>query len=82
MLKAVESAQKSSEGTAMENAKQIPIQSVSLDIWDKKYCLKTKTGEHVDKSMDDSYARVARALADVETTEGKRQEWQIGRAHV
>ncbi|MEQ1767931.1 MAG: ribonucleotide reductase N-terminal alpha domain-containing protein, partial [Methylotenera sp.] len=50
-------------------------QAVSLDIWDKKYRLKTKSGEHVDADMDASYARVARALADVETTEAKREEW-------
>jgi ribonucleoside-diphosphate reductase alpha chain len=50
------------------------MQSVSLDIWDKKYRLKTKQGEHIDQNMDDSYSRVARALADVEE-EGKRAEW-------
>lgn len=71
MLKAVESA-----STAQANSeKEISIQPVSLDIWDKKYRLKTKTGEHVDADMDASYARVARALADVETSEEKRAEW-------
>jgi ribonucleoside-diphosphate reductase alpha chain len=71
MLKAVESATESKQGSE----KEISIQSVSLDIWDKKYRLKTKTGEHVDADIDASYARVARALADVETTEEKRAEW-------
>lgn len=71
MLKAVKSATKSQLGSE----KEIPIQPVSLDIWDKKYRLKTKTGEHVDADIDASYARVARALADVETTEEKRVEW-------
>ena len=75
MLKAVESAEKSSAGAKGEASKEIPMQSVSLDIWDKKYCLKTKTGEKVDQSIDDSYARVAKALADVETTEEKQKEW-------
>lgn len=75
MLKAVESAGKSSAGAKGEASKEIPMQSVSVDIWDKKYCLKTKTGEPVDKSIDDSYARVAKALADVETTEEKQKEW-------
>ena len=71
MLKAVESA-----STSQANSeKEISIQPVSLDIWDKKYRLKTKSGEHVDADMDASYARVARALADVETTEEKRAEW-------
>ena len=67
MLQAV----KSSEEAAQQ---EVPMQSVSLDIWDKKYRLKTKQGEHIDQNMDDSYSRVARALADVEE-EGKRAEW-------
>ena len=71
MLKAVEQKKVLSEGVAVE----IPVQPVSLDIWDKKYRLKTKAGEHVDQDMDDSYSRVARALADVETTEAKKAEW-------
>lgn len=71
MLKAVESA-----STSQANSeKEISIQPVSLDIWDKKYRLKTKSGEHVDADMDASYARVARALADVETSDEKRAEW-------
>ncbi|MEY3171262.1 MAG: hypothetical protein RJA27_342 [Pseudomonadota bacterium] len=53
---------------------EIPIQDVSLDIWDKKYRLKSKQGEHVDKDIDDSFIRVARALADVEIP-AKREEW-------
>ena len=44
----------------------IPFQEASLDIWDKKYRLTAKDGSPVDKSMDDTYKRVARALADVE----------------
>ena len=73
MLQAV----KTSEEAAMleNNQKEVPMQSVSLDIWDKKYRLKTKQGDHVDQSMDDSYSRVARALADVEE-ENKRAEWR------
>lgn len=67
MLQAV----KSSEEAAQQ---EVPMQSVSLDIWDKKYRLKTKQGEHIDQNMDDSYSRVARALADVEE-ESKRAEW-------
>lgn len=76
MLKVVEPASKSSENQAAENAAtDIAFQSVSLDIWDKKYRLKAKNGDHVDHNIDDSYSRVARALADVETTEEKRHEW-------
>ena len=72
MLKAVESAKKSASASDVQ---EIPMQDVSLDIWDKKYCLKTKNGEHVDQNIDDSYARVAKALADVEETDEKRAEW-------
>ena len=71
MLKAVEPSAKSSA----QDDREIPIQPVSLDIWDKKYCLKTKDGEHVDQNIDDSYSRVALALADVETTEEKKKQW-------
>ena len=72
MLQAVKTPE---EAAMSENNKQeVPMQSVSLDIWDKKYRLKTKQGEHIDKNMDDSYSRVARALADVEE-ENKRAEW-------
>jgi len=58
-----------------ETEKEVPMQSVSLDIWDKKYRLKTKQGECLDKTMDDTYRRVARALADAEDTEEKRALW-------
>lgn len=71
MLKVVDTAKNSSAGVE----KEIPIQPVSLDIWDKKYRLKSKQGDNVDKDMDATYSRVARALADVETTEEKRAEW-------
>jgi ribonucleoside-diphosphate reductase alpha chain len=58
-----------------EASQEVPMQSVSLDIWDKKYRLKTKQGELLDQSMDDTYKRVARALADAEDTEEKRTLW-------
>ena len=67
MLKAVKLTQ--------ELHKQVPMQPVSLDIWDKKYRLKTKQGEAIDQDIDGTYQRVARALADVETTEEKRTLW-------
>jgi ribonucleoside-diphosphate reductase alpha chain len=52
----------------------IPYQDASFDIWDKKYRLTAKDGSPVDKSMDDTYKRVARALADVES-EQNREQW-------
>ena len=50
-------------------AVEVPFQPASMDIWEKKYRLVTKDGTAVDKNMDDTYMRVARALADVEETE-------------
>ncbi|HVP33613.1 MAG TPA: adenosylcobalamin-dependent ribonucleoside-diphosphate reductase, partial [Steroidobacteraceae bacterium] len=52
----------------------IPFQEASLDIWDKKYRLSAKDGTPIDKTMDDTYKRVARALADVESLE-VREHW-------
>jgi ribonucleoside-diphosphate reductase alpha chain len=52
----------------------IPYQEASFDIWDKKYRLTSKDGSPIDKSMDDTYKRVARALADVES-EPNREQW-------
>ncbi|MDP9007509.1 MAG: adenosylcobalamin-dependent ribonucleoside-diphosphate reductase [Pseudomonadota bacterium] len=52
----------------------IPYQEASFDIWDKKYRLTAKDGSPIDKSMDDTYKRVARALADVEA-EHSREQW-------
>ncbi len=53
----------------------IPLQEASQDIWDKKYRLKRKDGAPVDETIDDTYQRVARALADVEATPDKREYW-------
>jgi ribonucleoside-diphosphate reductase alpha chain len=52
----------------------VPFQEASLDIWDKKYRLTAKDGTPIDKTMDDTYQRVARALADVEK-EDVREHW-------
>ncbi|MCB1552886.1 MAG: adenosylcobalamin-dependent ribonucleoside-diphosphate reductase [Xanthomonadales bacterium] len=57
------------------DAVQIPLQPASLDIWDKKYRLKTKKGEPVDREIDDTYKRVARALAEAELTPEKQKYW-------
>ena len=54
---------------------EIPLQPASYDIWDKKYRLKAKTGEILDQDIEGTYARIAKALAEVETTAEKREEW-------
>ncbi len=56
-------------------AVEIPLQPASYDIWDKKYRLKSKQGEPVDKDIDHSYQRIARALAEVEATPEKKAYW-------
>ncbi|MBP1473303.1 adenosylcobalamin-dependent ribonucleoside-diphosphate reductase [Frateuria sp. MAH-13] len=53
----------------------IPLQPASYDIWDKKYRLRTKSGEPVDGTIDETWQRVARALSDVEATEELRAHW-------
>ena len=58
-----------------KTVQEIPFQEASMDIWDKKYRLKTKEGESVDENIEATYARVARALADVEESKKKREQW-------
>jgi ribonucleoside-diphosphate reductase alpha chain len=53
----------------------IPLQDASLDIWDKKYRLKRKDGVAVDKDIDATYKRIARALAEVEPGPEKQAHW-------
>ena len=53
----------------------VPFQPASLDIWDKKYRLKSKEGDIVDETIEDTYRRVARALADVEETQELQEQW-------
>ena len=54
---------------------EIAFQEASLDIWDKKYRLKAKSGEVIDRDIDETYKRVARALADVEESREAREHW-------
>src|SRR5215813_5553120 len=52
----------------------IALQEASLNIWDTKYRLKTKSGEPVDRDINGTFERVAKALAAVEEP-AKRGEW-------
>jgi len=54
---------------------RLPLQETSLDIWDKKYRLKTKDGDSVDHNINDTFERVARALAEVERNDSDRKHW-------
>ena len=53
----------------------VPFQEASLDIWDKKYRLKSKIGECIDADIDDTYKRVALAISQVEKTGELREQW-------
>ena len=63
------------EAVATDAKKDIPMQPASLDIWDKKYRLKTKQGVPLDADIDGTYKRVARALAQAEPTVDLQQYW-------
>jgi len=65
---------KSAVNLDMHKTTDIEFQAASLDIWDTKYRLSAKDGSPIDESIDDTYRRVARALADVET-ESKREQY-------
>ncbi|MDJ0904763.1 MAG: adenosylcobalamin-dependent ribonucleoside-diphosphate reductase [Woeseiaceae bacterium] len=53
----------------------IEFQAASIDIWDAKYRLAAKDGSKIDETIDDTYKRVARALASVEL-ESKREQFR------
>ena len=57
------------------DAVDIPLQPASQDIWDKKYRLKSKLGDPIDRTVDDTFKRVARALSEAEGTPDKRAYW-------
>ena len=57
----------------MNTNTQPAFQPASQDIWDKKYRLKDQAGNPVDSTMEDTYLRVARALA---AQEDNPQEWE------
>jgi len=62
--------------TTLENIAEIQMQPASMDIWDKKYRLKSKRGEILDTDIDTTWQRVAKALAAVEQTDVLRKHWQ------
>jgi ribonucleoside-diphosphate reductase alpha chain len=50
------------------------VSAISQQIWDMKYRLKGPGGESVDKTIEDSWRRVARALAAAEPNDQARHE--------
>ena len=61
--------------TQTPSIQDIPLQPASYDIWDKKYRLKDKAGNIIDQDLSGTFERVARALAEVEATPEKREQW-------
>lgn len=59
----------------LKRSSDIEMQSTSLDIWDKKYRLKDRAGEPVDRDISDTFKRVATALSEVEKTKAKQKQW-------
>ena len=57
---------KSAVNLQAKSVTEISFQPASLDIWRAKYRLCAKNGTVVDETIDDTYKRVSRALADVE----------------
>ena len=60
---------------AVHLSTEVDMQSTSLDIWDKKYRLKNREGEPVDRDIRDTYKRVAQALSAVEKNAKLRSYW-------
>jgi ribonucleoside-diphosphate reductase alpha chain len=53
----------------------IQLQDASYDIWSSKYALKKANGLLVDKSIDETYKRVARSISGVEKTKQLQEKW-------
>jgi len=53
----------------------VALQPASIDIWDRKYRLKDNAGKPIDASIDATLERVARVLADLESTPELRAHW-------
>jgi len=49
-----------------DNNSIIPLQSASMDIWDKKYRLKDQQGNTLDADIQASFERIAKALSEIE----------------
>jgi ribonucleoside-diphosphate reductase alpha chain len=49
-----------------QSAADIEFQAASIDIWDAKYRLTAKDGSRIDGTIDETYQRIAKALANVE----------------
>ena len=55
--------------------KAIPLQDMSRETWERKYRLRTKEGEILEHTIEDTFDRVANALASVESSSLNREIW-------
>lgn len=75
-IAATENTRRAGTNRATGNSlEELALQPASADIWDKKYRLKSMAGLPVDADIDQTFDRVAKALAAVETTKDKQQHW-------
>ena len=58
----------------ISETRALPLQEASYDTWDRKYRLKAQNGTNIDKDVSSTYARIAKALSDVEPP-AKRRFW-------
>ncbi|RME33244.1 MAG: ribonucleoside-diphosphate reductase [Gammaproteobacteria bacterium] len=56
-------------------AAALDYQPASLDIWDRKYRLRRGDGTPVDRDIDDTFRRIARALAELEEGAERQERW-------
>lgn len=54
--------------------KVLPLQEASYDTWDRKYRLKSQNGKNIDADVEGTFARIAKALSDVEPA-STREFW-------
>jgi ribonucleoside-diphosphate reductase alpha chain len=57
-----------------KSLKTLPMQSGCMEVWQDKYAAKNEKGEQIEFAMDESYRRIAKALAAVEPT--KKEFWE------
>ncbi len=68
-------AQRSPVDPEGSGAAVIPLQAASFDIWDGKYRLKKRDGAVVDREIDETWRRIARAVSGVEATDELQAHW-------
>ncbi len=61
-------------GTTTAQLQGIPLQAASVEIWEAKYRLRDRDGSPLESRIDETWQRVARALADIEAPE-LREHW-------